>query len=178
MDYRGMLQYFSRRISWSSAEKNKVQMIIHIFSLACKQLNCCFQCLLNFITLVICCAINIGFVNLCPVYFERERLRKISAVVLCFSKTIMFVFSFSVSLNLGSGTVHVHKSPAQSLGKYWTENSDVNVSCTRGMFIIIRVFLARAGLSLQTQAPRLQFAQRHVFHLKCRNQGCSFTKDE
>ena len=43
--------------------------------------------------------------------------------------------------------------------------------------IIIIVFCPRAGSSLQAQEPRLHFCQRQVFHLKLRNQGCSFTRD-
>ena len=40
------------------------------------------------------------------------------------------------------------------------------------------VFCPRAGPSLQTQAPRLQFCSKAVFHCKHRNLGCSFTRDE
>ena len=49
--------------------------------------------------------------------------------------------------------------------------------CLTYVHIIIRVFCPRTRLSLQTQAPRLQFCQRQVFHRKLRNQGCSFTRD-
>ena len=45
------------------------------------------------------------------------------------------------------------------------------------IIIIIRVFCPRAGLSLQTQEPRLQFCSKAVFHCKLRNPGCSFTRD-
>ena len=37
--------------------------------------------------------------------------------------------------------------------------------------------LPRAGPSLQTQEPRLQFSRKQVFHWKQRNQGSSFTMD-
>ena len=43
--------------------------------------------------------------------------------------------------------------------------------------ILIRVFCPRAGLSLQTQEPRLQFYRRQVCHRNLRNQGCSFTRN-
>ena len=44
-------------------------------------------------------------------------------------------------------------------------------------FIIIRVFCARAGLSLQAQERRVQFCRRQVFHRKLRNQSCSFIRN-
>ena len=43
--------------------------------------------------------------------------------------------------------------------------------------IIIRVFCARASLSLKTQEPRPQFCSKAGLHRKLRNQGCSFTRD-
>ena len=39
------------------------------------------------------------------------------------------------------------------------------------------MFCPRADLSLQAQEPKLQFCRRKVFHLKLRNQGCSFARD-
>ena len=44
------------------------------------------------------------------------------------------------------------------------------------MQIIITVFCPKAGPSLQTQEPRLQFCRKQAFHCKLRNQGCSFTR--
>ena len=41
------------------------------------------------------------------------------------------------------------------------------------IIIIIIVFCPRAGLSLQTKKPRLQFCPKQVFDYKRRNQGCS-----
>ena len=40
------------------------------------------------------------------------------------------------------------------------------------------MFCPRAGLSIQTQARRLQCCPKAGFHQKLRNQGCSFTRDE
>ena len=48
--------------------------------------------------------------------------------------------------------------------------------CIIYLFIIIRVTCPRVGPSLQAQEPWLQFCQRQVFHLKLRNQGCSFNR--
>ena len=39
------------------------------------------------------------------------------------------------------------------------------------------VFCPKAGPSLQSEKPSLQFCWRQVFHRKLRNQGCSFTRD-
>ena len=55
--------------------------------------------------------------------------------------------------------------------------NNVIIATYRIMLIIIRVFCLRAGPSLQTQEPRLQFCRRQVFHRKLRKQGCSFTRD-
>ena len=43
--------------------------------------------------------------------------------------------------------------------------------------LFISVFCPSANTSLQAQEPRLKFCLRQVFHLKLRNQGCSFTRD-
>ena len=52
-----------------------------------------------------------------------------------------------------------------------------NIIFTCTLYIINRVFWPRAGPSLQTQEPSLQFCWRQVFHCKVRNQGCNFTRD-
>ena len=60
--------------------------------------------------------------------------------------------------------------------------SEISNCCHYFLFnsciIIIRVFCTRAGLSLQSQAQRLQFCPKAGFPRKLRNQNCSFTRDE
>ena len=58
---------------------------------------------------------------------------------------------------------------------------DVIIVCGILLFmviiIVIIVFCPRAGLSMQTQEPRMQYCRRQVFHRNLSNQGCSFTRD-
>ena len=44
--------------------------------------------------------------------------------------------------------------------------------------IIIRVFCPRTGMSLQSQASKLQFCPKAGLPPKLRNQGCCFARDE
>ena len=52
----------------------------------------------------------------------------------------------------------------------WAEHSDDDDDD----YDDIGVFWSRTDLSLLTQAPRLQFCPKEIFHRKLRNQGCIF----